>query len=935
MAPPRSLRGPWHVRLDPENKGIAERWWEHAPDEGWILMDPVGPWQHTLGPDARGVAWYRRTLPRINPRVFEAGGRAFIRFESVATECEAWVRGVRIGEHTGDFVPFDLDATDALRDHEGRAELMVRIDQHHAPRPAPGVLTENGHITKGFHDVLSLQHAGIWGGVSLRCTGDWSIPPGGIWVDADPADGRVRVRLDLRTGYGPADIELSVRPAAARPPMDRSAWDSARTRGTLEPGATGWEGHLRVPSPELWSLWSPTLYTLLVRITRPSWGGRFMTLDLAEQTFGFRDVRTGGPENRRVLLNGSPLLIRGVLDWGHEPAHIAPAPTHTECVERFRELKARGFNCVCCCMVYLPEHFYRAADEVGMLIWQEHPVWKSRMGPEWNAEYRRLYEAFFRRDAAHPSVVIVSGACEHEAFDKDLAAWWWGRSREMLPRTLRQVQTAFFAWSDPGQTDLYDEHTYDNSGRWVEYVKDVRAAIDALPDPRKPFIMGETILSNAWPSPEAIRGGHQSAWWRTRGLRVCREIEDGIARRYGAATLERFRRQAHAHALTIRAFQSEVLRTDPDNAGWVMNHLRDVPACRCGFLDELDRWRYSPEELVPFLADAALLCSSPGETRGLRCDLGAALRIGWSNFTPHDLAGEIGVITPEGTCRLPVAASAGSVSWAEPRVILPPTMADRPLVRTVRADLEGGAANQWRFWAFPKNHAAACQIADVPPYTRAEREIPFEERGYSSGWGLPVKSWSARWPDPVSLFPAAPVVHIDASTPTNTPVVTRRVTNDILDWIERGGRALVLASQAEGGLDAKTLMQWSGVPFVVERGPLVDGDSDWVADLLHHDLTKRFQRAVPTGELGLADTVSPLVRFFQTHDSGVPKVWDLLFAAPVGSGVLAVSTLDHAEHAGAYLLNRVMEWLAGGGEPGNEQADSGKWASYLRAHACG
>lgn len=634
------LSGPWLVRHDPENRGFTDRWWEAPPEDGWVSMDPVGPWQRVLGENATGVGWYRRTLPIVETESRTAAGKVWLRFESVATECIVWVAGREVGRHIGDYVAFEIDATEALRGATEPIELVVRVDQHHAPRPAPGVLTENGYLTKGFHDVLSIQHAGIWCPVSVRQTGDWSIPPGGIRIDADPNDGTVGVEIEVRSGATSAEIRLDV--FGAKPGVDTST-DSGivtQVRLSAEPGVTSVRTKLRVLDAQRWSPEAPRLYTLRVEIGGASAGGELSesVSDRAIRTFGFRDVRTGGPGNRRILINGRPTLIRGVLEWGHEPDHISPSPTFEECRERIRELKARGFNCICCCMVYMPEQFYEAADIEGMLIWQQHPVWKSRMGPEHNAEYQRQFERFFRRDAAHPSVVIVSGSCEHEAFDKELAAWWWRSAGERLPRTLKQVQTAFFAWADPTQTDLYDEHTYDNSGRWVEYVKDVRAAIDALADPRKPFIMGETILSNAWPTREAMTANQRRpAWWRTKGLDACLQVEMWIEKSHGSDALARFRRQAHQHALGLRKFQSEILRMDADTAGWVMNHIRDVPLCRCGFIDENGRWRYSADELAPFLGDVALLMRTPGETRGFAAGERVPLHIGVSNFSSREI----------------------------------------------------------------------------------------------------------------------------------------------------------------------------------------------------------------------------------------------------------------------------------------------------------
>src|SRR5262245_13646808 len=179
------LGGYWQVRHDPLSQGLTDSWWKTPPPDGWREIRVPSAWQSVLGMEANGIAWYRREAPRQAIDWAKAGSRVKLRFESVATYARVWVGGVEVGQHLGDWIPFEFDVTDALGAATGHPSITVRVDQVHAPRPTKGVVTENGHVTKGFHDVLSAQHAGIWGGVSLRRTGPATITPNGIAVDAD------------------------------------------------------------------------------------------------------------------------------------------------------------------------------------------------------------------------------------------------------------------------------------------------------------------------------------------------------------------------------------------------------------------------------------------------------------------------------------------------------------------------------------------------------------------------------------------------------------------------------------------------------------------------------------------------------------------------------------------------------------------------------
>jgi hypothetical protein len=924
----------WTICPDPLNRGMSEKWGENPPleDEPWHAATVPGTIQHSLGADFRGVAWYRLST-NLPDGWMDLGEyeRLRVRFDSCATDARVWINGQYVGRHVGDFVPFEFEATKQMLSRDGVLEVVVRVDQMYAPRPAKGVITEHGHIGKGFHDVLSLQHAGLWGDVKIRRTGVAAIRPNGVTIHATQT--QVTVKLEFAEPFD-ASMGLGVIKIRDSAGTVVGALGLGATHGSLEHSEC-LDGHHVHQLLEKWSPQSPTTYRVEIELyTR----GLKQLLEAWSGTFGVRTVELGGPRNRRILLNGDPIQLRGVLHWGHEPSHIAPMPTREQVRSEFAELKLRGFNCVCLCMVYMPEHYYEIADEMGMLLWQEHPVWKAPMGDEHLPEYQRLFSEYFRRDRRHPSVILVSGSCEHEMFNEQLAAWWWGRARTELPGTLAQVQTAFFAWADPNQTDLYDEHTYDNSGRWVDYLSDVRAAIDELPQPDKPFIMGETILANAWPDVATLKevqqrlaaenmpqhraatfGAAPSAapWWMTRGLEQCEALEHEISKRWGEPALFAFRRDAHRHTLNLRKFQCELLRADPANAGWVMNHIRDVPACRCGFMNDLDLWRYEPFELRSFLSDAVFLLKTPSQLRGFAAASPLHATLAVCNFSPRDIDVPARVAVRVGSKTVSaqhVQARCPRGEVAELPIVLGMFSVDRPTAVTVHVEAEGVPENEWTLWVLPhETMEANVAVYDAPRPTDEAMKPDFEERKYSSGWGLPCRTWKPRFqlsqylaPDAVLLAPGSGAIALHQGV-----ILTHLLTHELLHRINGGGHVVLLGSRLRGGLGAQTVMQWAGVPLIIERSdaswPIRPGERTAVLDILHHDLSKHTQRMIPTEVMGLARDVEPIIRFIHTHDSGRPTIYDAVFRVAIGDGTLTVTTLDHSTEAGRWLLARILQ----------------------------
>lgn len=910
----------WQIRPDPHERGRKDGWGVNPPSTGWAAAKMPAAFQSQFGLSAPPVCWYRRTLTSRECRP-ESGAaeirRVWLRFESVATDVTLWVNGREAGRHVGDWVPFQFDLTEFLHgdDGDGRPnEVVVRVDRM-APQKEvwiDGAPVWSGHLTKGFHDILSLHKGGIWLPVHLDVTADLTLTPEGLGLTADCRNGRVQMDVDLDRSVGGGWIDLDI-----RDPMDNRV---ASGRAEVKDGADSVHLQLDVDKPQLWHPDHPHLYRADAKLTGPS--GEVSQRHSVR--FGFRRTEVGGKDARQILLNGQPVFLRGVLDWGHEPRHISPTATPEEIRARFTTLRRMGFNLVCVCMWYPPRYFFEIADETGMMLWQEHPVWKSPMGDEHIPEYQRQFTRFFRRDRNHPSVVMVSGSCEHERFNPKLASWWWGRVRALMPDRIAQIQTAFFAWTDQTKTDAYDEHTYDSCGRWARYLEDLQIDLHQLPP--RPFVMGESILYTNWPDTKAlvaakdpiagIGANASRPWWLPLGLDAAIRFEEEIAGRFGAPVLQAFKKRAHRYHLEGRKFQLELFRQYPNHAGLVMNHVNDVPSCRCGFRDELDRWYFDPEQTRPWLCDAPLLLRTESHLRGLRSGTTVEVAVGVSNFSPRAVETTLGLavvgadLKPIESDR--ISASPGEVAWRQCHLTLPATA--KPARVEVRASATGLVGNAWRLWSLPAPTPpprGAVRLAGIP-FDEADRELEFEDKAYSSGWGSPVRSWTPLLPDLEQLAPRLPAWPSGSRVPEGTSaVIAHTLTPPVVDFLVGGGRVVLLFSRARGNPPVKYVNLWGQLPLIIESGPLGPGDAEWVGDLLDHDLSRRSVRAVPVGELGLDGALEPVVRLVYCHDIvDRPRLMDFVATARVGQGLLVLSGADHSTPAGRYLLDQLTAYAA-------------------------
>jgi hypothetical protein len=427
--------------------------------------------------------------------------------------------------------------------------------------------------------------------------------------------------------------------------------------------------------------------------------------------------------------------------------------------------------------------------------------------------------------------------------------------------------------------------------------------------PPKPIVMGESVLGVGWPDVARYDALPEKPWWYPPGLGAARDVEARINALDGEGAARGLIAVSDRTNLALRKFQTELFRMNPQHAGMVANSLRDVAICPCGLLDDFGRWRFEFDDVRAFMGDAVLLMKTP-EYRsawvgGRTVDASMAL----SNFSPNVIEGSIVVRVMAGDeveHTLAIRAAPGE-GPAQPLSIALPQV-ERPTPLAVSASI-GSIRNTWTLWALPTPALAAgvAVLADAP-FSDEEASLDFEERKYSSGWGLKVETWSPRMPDPTALLPDAQAwsAGTDASV-----IVTHRLTPAVLDALEGGARVLHLPSKARDSMPTVFFTGFGQVPWIRPVGPLTRFGREWIEDVLEYDLHRRWTRCVCVSELGFADAFEPFVRMLYTHDMATKiKELDVLSATAVGRGVLAICTCDLHDDAGGVLLGEILAWLS-------------------------
>ncbi len=384
--PAIDLDGGWHVIPDPYETGYYNHRFERR-DDGYFLAlkndDPTrlieydfrhspvlevpGDWnsqdEHYFLYE--GTMWYFRAFD-LEPA---AETDYLLYFGAANYVAEVWLNGKYLGAHEGGFTPFQFDATDVLQD--GENVVVVKVDNRRALDQVPTVNTDwwnYGGLTRSVRLlVLPRDHIA-----------DYRV---GL-SDSGRIEGWVRVAGD---GGGDVVVEF--------PELDADV----RFRAS-EGKVSRFEFDIR---PERWSPEHPRLYDIAIH-----YGD-----DTVDDRIGFRTIETRGDE---ILLNGEPVFLRGISL--HESAPGREGRAYGAADARTLLGWARDLGCNFVRLAHYPhnEHMVRMADELGLLVWAEIPVY-------WTIDFesdavfakaKQQLDEMIARDANRASIVLWSMANE-------------------------------------------------------------------------------------------------------------------------------------------------------------------------------------------------------------------------------------------------------------------------------------------------------------------------------------------------------------------------------------------------------------------------------------------------------------------------------------------------------------------------------------------
>ena len=604
------------------------------------LITVPSPWQaDTRFRDHNGEAWYQREFEV--PREWLEPGRVLILgFGAVDYFAEVWLNDIKVGEHEGGYLPFELDVTEAAR--LGANTLTVRADD-----PLE-IFAEIPHGKQSWYGMLS----GIW-------------QP--VWVESRAAAHIQQVRIST---YGE---DISVEVTTRGNSMEGLTAEVIAPNGDIvaQVESDTLRFSLRVDRPLTWSPDEPNLYRLKVSIGT----------DEVIETFGFRTIEA---RDGKIILNGNPFYMRAALDQDYYPELICTPPSQEYIEDQFRKAKEMGLNCLRVHIKIADPRYYAAADKVGLLIWTELPN-HTLLTEDAKRRARETLVGMLERDGNHPCIgiwTIMNESWGIDLTDPSQRAWlaetylWF---KQLDPTRLVVGNSA--CWSNfhvvtdiadfhsyyamPDQlekwrkwTDKYAgrpwwlfAHEYTEHALWREFILDPwhgterPRAPDVQPKGDEPLLVSE--FGN-WGLPDVQKlyegNGGNPPWWFDTGLEWSDGVvyPRGIEQRFREYHLQRVFPSLAALTEASQQLQLEALKFEIENMrahaslqGYVITELTDVHWEANGLLDMYRNPKAHYSLLKKFNADDVLiplwerLAYSAGET--------CAIKVLFSHYSSLDI----------------------------------------------------------------------------------------------------------------------------------------------------------------------------------------------------------------------------------------------------------------------------------------------------------
>jgi hypothetical protein len=735
------LSGPWSFQLDDARIGEPEQWFDRDLTEQILLpgsTDEAGfgvksapdPVRLTREHRYVGPAWYQKTIEI--PESWQ-GKRVELFLERVMWEAKVWLNDHYIGMQDSLCVPHRFDLSGYIT--PGKHRLTLRIDNrlkinvgHEPDRP------ELGGWSRMWAMSLTEESQTNWNGVIGRIELQATNP---VWIerveahpDIDKRETRVTTWVRSRVGAVSGVVRVSASCGDHRMTPVRATF---RTKGDEERSAAdqlspvlgdlGGDYYQRRALTRvdvnllfgegamLWDEFSPNVYQLVVELTGSDDGGKTYR-DEHRDSFGLRKFAADG---NQLKLNERTVFLRGNQDNCIHPKTAYPPMDKAAWLAFLQKHKDYGLNCMRFHSWCPPKAAFEAADELGMFVHVESPLWDGSGGvghlPERAAFIRYETERILDEYGNHPSFCMMSTGNElgegKELYLQYLVEVWRARDQ-------RHLYTCTSQPFDPSRNDdffvavnaiggIARDLKHKQGDAYFNYEDTVRG-ID------RPYISHEIGQHTSFPdfyswfNEEKYTGPLKAPY-----IGMLREKFESL---HPAERGPKFAKASGAWQVLSYKTEIEAMLRTPSLDGFHLNGLIDYPGEGIALIGMLDAMGDSKGLITPvrfrrFCSETVALAAIQEDelTGGSLFEADAMVRHHGATDIADALwlwsiSDQSGTVLFEGNLESRHAATGGLTSLGKIKANLPKVNAAKELNLMLR--MAGSEVmNEWSFWVYP------------------------------------------------------------------------------------------------------------------------------------------------------------------------------------------------------------------------------------------
>ena len=347
-----SLNGVWSYIVDPMNNGLPETsFFGGFPQnktqitgmelieynfESASKLNIPGAWN---AQDERlffyqGPVWLYKKI-NLSPPV---DNLTHIYFEGSNFRTKVFINGQVVGEFKGGYVPFNFEITEYIK--EGENIILVQTDNSLDSTTVPTNKTD------------WWPWGGLIGDVYLVETPKAFIQNAYLQLKQNKKN-EITFKLKLVNSKRNTKVSIEI------PELNFKRSFYADQQGMVKKTIK--------LDPQLWSPSNPKLYEVNISTSN----------DFISDRIGFRHIYT---EGKKIFLNGNPIKFKGISMHAEPIGEAGPAFSKKHFQDLLRTSKDLNVNFVRAAHYPYSRHLAKVADEMGLLLWEEVPVY-------WNIDW--------------------------------------------------------------------------------------------------------------------------------------------------------------------------------------------------------------------------------------------------------------------------------------------------------------------------------------------------------------------------------------------------------------------------------------------------------------------------------------------------------------------------------------------------------------------